>query len=274
MSQIFLQIASRSILISFAYCLLFAALLSSQSASQRGISITTADRLRTPGFWPTKGDANREDYTGTAECAKCHTEIVKTQATTPMAQASFRVTDSPILRQHPVLSFRSGPYEYQIVSSNTEVQYAVTNDTKSISAPPLTWAFGLGNKGQTFLYTQNGSLHESRLSFYKSLGPLDVTTGNLRAESYSLEGSLGRLMDTAEARRCFGCHTSESTTNNQFAPEHALPGVVCESCHGPGRKHVAAMKAGQIEAGRKAIFNPRHLNPVDSVDFCGACHRT
>jgi hypothetical protein len=34
------------------------------------------------------------------------------------------------------------------------------------------------------------------------------------------------------------------------------------------------MKAGKIEAGRAAIFNPKKLDPVASVDFCGACHRT
>jgi hypothetical protein len=30
----------------------------------------------------------------------------------------------------------------------------------------------------------------------------------------------------------------------------------------------------RIDQARKLILNPRSLNPVDSVDFCGACHRT
>jgi hypothetical protein len=33
------------------------------------------------------------------------------------------------------------------------------------------------------------------------------------------------------------------------------------------------MKAG-AENGRALIFNPARLDPVASVDFCGACHRT
>ncbi len=41
-----------------------------------------------------------------------------------------------------------------------------------------------------------------------------------------------------------------------------------------GAKHVAAMKAGRIDEGRRAILNPRKLGAVASVDFCGACHRT
>jgi hypothetical protein len=268
------RIASSLILHSLASCTLIVGTTSSQTISSGSISMPTQDRLKTPGFWPTKGVAKREEYEETAECAKCHTDIAKSQATTPMAQASSLARESPILREHPRLSFRSGSYEYQIIYNKTEILYFVSDGTKSLSAPSLLWAFGLGNKGQTFLYSQNDSLYESRLSFYKSLQALDTTTGNLRAESYSFEGSLGRVMGRDEARRCFACHTSESTTDNMFAPDQALPGVICESCHGPGRKHVMAMKSGQIEAGRRAILNPRELKPVDSVDFCGACHRT
>jgi formate-dependent nitrite reductase cytochrome c552 subunit len=34
------------------------------------------------------------------------------------------------------------------------------------------------------------------------------------------------------------------------------------------------MKAGLSEQGATLILNPKYLNPVESVDFCGACHRT
>src|SRR5262249_23241964 len=64
------------------------------------------------------------------------------------------------------------------------------------------------------------------------------------------------------------------TSKNQFDSQDAVPGVTCESCHGPGASHVAAAKSGLREQSAGLIFNPAHLNPVDSVDFCGACHRT
>jgi hypothetical protein len=57
-------------------------------------------------------------------------------------------------------------------------------------------------------------------------------------------------------------------------------GVACEACHGPGRKHVRAMEASQLEQGigneegQRLIFNPGRLSPGDSVDFCGSCHGT
>ena len=62
-------------------------------------------------------------------------------------------------------------------------------------------------------------------------------------------------------------------TKNQFDPSHAIPGVMCEGCHGPGAGHVEAEKAG-VESAKTLIFNPARLDPVERVDFCGACHRT
>lgn len=35
-----------------------------------------------------------------------------------------------------------------------------------------------------------------------------------------------------------------------------------------------AMKAGEDEQISPTIMNPAHLSSADSVDFCGACHRT
>jgi hypothetical protein len=77
-----------------------------------------------------------------------------------------------------------------------------------------------------------------------------------------------------ETQRCFACHTTASTTHNEFDPARLIPGVTCEACHGPGANHVTAMKAKRISQGLRAILNPGSLNPVEQVDFCGACHRT
>jgi Cytochrome c554 and c-prime len=85
---------------------------------------------------------------------------------------------------------------------------------------------------------------------------------------------MGRRLDPGEASRCFACHNTASSTAGQFDPEHLIPGVTCEACHGPGASHVLAMKKGRSGGGSTLILNPAKLAPVDSVDFCGACHHT
>jgi hypothetical protein len=103
---------------------------------------------------------------------------------------------------------------------------------------------------------------------------LDFTTGNPRSTHDNLEDALGRSMYPDEARACFGCHTTAASTSGRFDPSGLIPGITCEACHGPGLQHVVAMSAGTGDYVDPQITNLSRLSPVDSVDFCGACHRT
>jgi Cytochrome c554 and c-prime len=246
---------------------------SSATSTRSKVSLSTEDHVDSPGWWPTKSAASRANFVGTAECAKCHTQIASTQAMTPMAQAAAPAANSEILKSHSDLTEQRAAYHYELSTSQQAVNFSVTDGAQSLSAP-IEWAFGLGHKGQTYIYERDGGFYESRLSFYKSLQALDLTTGHDASNPDDLKSAMGRWLDAGEARRCFGCHTTASNVGGHFDTSHLTPGVQCESCHGPGANHVAAMKAGKIEAGHAAIFNPKKLDPVASVDFCGACHRT
>jgi hypothetical protein len=233
----------------------------------------TETRVRQPGWWPTKGAPPMGDYVGEALCAKCHSQEAAGWEKTPMAHASMLPQDSPILQQFPSLSRQSGPYTFSYVKDGQKWHFLVTNGANSITEP-LTWAFGFNHKGQAYLFERNGAIYDARMSFYSGVQGLDVATGHPEDAPPNLESALGRRMSTFETTHCFGCHSTASTTSNHFDPSHATPGVSCEACHGPGAKHVTAMKSGKIDEGRRAIFNPRTLGAFASVDFCGACHRT
>ena len=112
------------------------------------------------------------------------------------------------------------------------------------------------------------------MSFYTAPQSLDITPGQSRSVPATLEAAVGRAIPPNEARLCFGCHTTASTTKNQFDPSGSYPGGTCEQCHGPGAQHVAAVRAKTEKRGSGLIFNPAQLARVDYVDFCGACHRT
>jgi cytochrome c554/c'-like protein len=244
-----------------------------QPAGSVPISLSTLDRLEDMVWWPTKGAASRAEYAGTAECAKCHFSKAASQLLTEMARASTRSADPSFLEGQKALSFRQAPYSYQIVRNGDAVLDSVGDEHSSISRP-LLFAFGKGIVGHTYIYQVDGNLFESRLSYYSALKGLDLTTGHAHSVPPDLERALGRRLEPQEAQECFGCHTTASTTANHFDPNQSLAGVTCEACHGPGSKHVQAMKTGQIERGKKSILNPEGLDPASSVDFCGACHRT
>lgn len=233
--------------------------------------MATDDRVQLSGWWPTKGSYPRNQFVGPEACEACHASKFQSQSQTPMAHALARAQDSPPLRSHEQLSFRSDPFTYQI--SQPRSVYSVSDGTQSVSLP-LGWAFGFGESGQTFALEHEGKFYESRVSFFRVLDGLDFTPGQAKSPSSNLESALGRVMPTSEVPRCFGCHTTASTANGHFDPSRMILGVTCEACHGPGSKHVTAMKAKQTKQGIAVIFDPGKLNPTDQVDFCGACHRT
>lgn len=244
-----------------------------QSDESSVVSKSTAARLQAPGWWPTKGDRSRNEYAGAAECAGCHRSESEDFGNSAMAHAATPAPDSVILRQHNYLAFQIGAYSYQINTSGGKSIFTVSKEAASHS-DVLLWAFGVGRIAQTYIYKEDGDFYEAHLSFYTSPQALDVTPGHPLTQPPNVVEGAGRLIAADEARRCFGCHTTASTTRNQFDLRNLIPGVTCEQCHGPGAAHVAAAKAGKYELAAGSILNPAHLNPVESVEFCGACHRT
>ncbi|HKD13637.1 MAG TPA: multiheme c-type cytochrome [Candidatus Angelobacter sp.] len=244
----------------------------SQSGRAPAAPMATQDRVRNPGWWPTKGTPARNEYLGPAACAECHF-LRAGQRNTPMGHAATPAADAEILRAHDVLVFRSGQYKFEISRAREQFLYSVSDGKGSLSQP-LDWAFGTGEVGQTYVFKRNEAFYESRVSFYPKLQALDLTLGHRAPIGTDVAGALGRAMPASETRLCFGCHTTASTTSGNFDVDGLIPGVTCEACHGPGARHVVAERRKQIKLGARTILNPAHLNPVDSVDFCGACHRT
>jgi hypothetical protein len=245
----------------------------SPAAQSSSISLPTELRVQSPGWWPTKGQPARAEYTGPDACAECHELKSETTQSTAMLHAATSPRDSKSLREHNSLPFQTGPYTYQLLTTSEKSTLTVSSASTSLSVD-LLWALGSAHMGQTFIYQQNGNFHESHVSFYAAPEALDVTPGQSRSVPLTLAAAAGRAIPPDEARLCFGCHTTASTTKNQFDPSAAYPGVTCEACHGPGSQHIRAARAKTEKRGSGLIFNPSQLARVDSVDFCGACHRT
>jgi hypothetical protein len=176
------------------------------------------------------------------------------------------------------MNFAVGPYHYEIKTGANASAYSVT-DGKQTSAATLLWAFGTGKVGQSYLFKRDdGNFYEARVTYFGTLQNLHFTPGRALASPKDLDEAMYRPVDTAEIKRCFGCHTTAATVGDKFDEKNLMLGVTCEACHGAGAKHVsaaeAAKMAGMPESARGTIYNPAQLNPIDSVDFCGACHGT
>ncbi|MGA7857825.1 MAG: multiheme c-type cytochrome [Terracidiphilus sp.] len=266
----------------FAVSLVFASILLAALAGRTPVSArgplnrqapkTTAQRLRGKGWWPTRPDASRKDSVGTDSCAACHKKIVAEQQKTSMAHAAWKAAETEVLRSNPSITLNSPPFQTSITRERDGSTYTVAQGGAVMSGPIL-WSMGDGMMGQTFILRSGGNLFESQLTYFPSIRGLDLTPGHSPAAPADLDHAFGTMQNPEIAQRCFGCHTTASSLRNEFEPDRATPGVTCEACHGPGAEHVKAMRANQSEKGEEAILDPGVFTPVETVDFCGACHR-
>jgi hypothetical protein len=221
------------------------------------------------GWRPTR-EFQGVGYVGSSVCTQCHKSQSQNFFATPMAHALEKVSDCDLLIKHPRLRFKEGPFSYQITRQGNRSIYTVSDGTQSISEP-LLYCFGKGEAGQTYVFEHNGSLYEGRASFFRELRNLNITILHPRSVPKSLEDALGRRMSQEGARGCFNCHSTAAVSRSQLQLDHLVPGVTCEACHGPGEKHLAAVKAKNFNDLQ--IFNPRTLDSFDlTQEFCGACH--
>lgn len=231
--------------------------------------MSTKDHLAKPGWWPRKADPARTDYVGAAACAECHSALVNGQQQHAMAHSASRLTDGT--NATPPVDIAIGPAHYSIHAEDKTPIYSVQYNGQSFSAP-LEWVFGSGSHGQTFLFHRDGEWWETHITLFHGVGP-GVTPGESEAAPASLREALGRSIPEQELPQCFGCHATAAVTGGKLNPASAMPGISCEGCHGPGAAHVALAHAGVSESPG-LIFNPAHLDPPNSLDFCGSCHRT
>ena len=204
-------------------------------------------------------------------CGTCHKQQAATQPTTSMAHALELVADCAILREHPHLTFKQGPYTYSITRQGNQSIYKVTDGTSAITAP-IGWAFGLGAAGQTYVYERDHVIYESRVSFYKVTNGLDLTIGALAGTPKNLEDAAGRAMSQKDVTSCFGCHATGGVRTSTSYLQEIKPGVLCENCHPQAQQHMAAIRAGDVK--NAAMPHLSKMDAEETSEFCGRCHRT
>lgn len=209
-------------------------------------------------------------YVGSKVCAECHTYEARTQLATPMAHALEFAAGCGLLASGRRLEFADGPYVHRLTRKGDRSVYTVTDGKRAISEPVL-YCFGEGEVGQTYVFMRGEQLYESRVSYYRGIDGLDLTVAHPRPAPSTLEDAMGRPVGREEARGCFGCHSPEAVVGDQLKLEGFNPGISCESCHGPGERHVLAARRKDLRDPQ--IFNPGDLNALElSQEFCGACH--
>lgn len=126
---------------------------------------------------------------------------------------------------------------------------------------------GSGTRGQTYLYWRGNELFELPVSYWKDGGQWINSPGYKDGTA-----NFDRHVDP----RCLECHSTfiqplaSDPQTNLYNKASLLPGISCESCHGPGSSHIAAEQSGKPLKG--TILNPANFPRDRRVDQCALCH--
>lgn len=240
--------------------------------------MTTQERLEKHPWWPTKLTTSNEKFAGSAVCAECHAEIAKSQRQSEMAQSLTPASQAERLTSQYGKQLTVDGFTYQIAQTSQGPSFTLKAENTSISKP-LVWAFGSGKISQVYVTPEGDTYNESHFSYFDDVHGFDITpaqpsvrvSGQNELQDGAVRRAAGRQVQMHEVRRCFACHAANVPAEGPI--RGILPGATCETCHGPGAAHAAAMRANLQNVGT-LIMNPKHLRPVDQVDFCGACHAT
>jgi len=202
-------------------------------------------------------------FVGSAVCAACHAQEAETHRISRHATTLHLVDrSSPEASNPPARDIPQTAYIIRAVGEGFQV---ALKDAPQRS-PPLQLAFGSGKTGITYVsLLSSDTLEEARLTYFPHQHRWHITPG----QEWARDQELGRSRQGDAARQCVLCH-AVTLPDHSLMPEKRFLGVGCESCHGPGGAHVAAMQAGN--------FTDLHMEKIDRWsatqinEFCGKCH--
>ena len=216
-------------------------------------------------------------YVGNGACAPCHGALVRSYSATPMALSSGRVRSETVPAQSS-----GGPFTHEA----SRARYQIVEEpggyflefARALSPPEaalrgrrlLSYFIGSGAAGRSYLFSVDGFLFQSPVTYYSRLKRWDMSPGFDRYDHVNLT----RPIKTS----CLECHASRiqsvAGTQNRYAePPFLQDGIACERCHGPGEKHVQVM-SGRVLQGRSEIVNPVKLDSRRRDSVCEQCHLT
>lgn len=208
-----------------------------------------------------------QGFVGNMACAPCHAQAFRDHQHSRHAVTLHLASRADLGRLAP----RPAP----LPGGKARVEQAPDGDGYKVVIPatgragPLQYVLGSGKSGMTYVTLMGSHLFEMRASYFPGEGKWKVTPGQ---EAGVGGAAMGADHSGEEARQCIACH-AVTLPDNSNTPEKRFFGVGCESCHGAGGRHVAAMQtgagsAGDIRMARLGQWDARRLN-----ELCGKCHR-
>jgi hypothetical protein len=228
------------------------------------------------GQSPAPTAATRAGYVGDKACQACHRvqseSYVHTahHLTSALAEAgsilgTFGAQENTLQTANAALHFemeaKDGAYFETAIAGFPYM---------SVRTERIDVVVGSGHRAQTYLYWRGDQLFELPVSYW-----LEGSAGWVNSPGYQNGvANFGRTIPP----RCLECHasfihaTGPGTFDNHYDRTSLVPGVSCETCHGPGKEHITAHAPGSHPKAGQAVLNPARFSRDRQIDLCALCH--
>lgn len=163
---------------------------------------------------------------------------------------------------------------YEIHRTESGFQCSIALPGRSQTTLPVETIMGGSRHGLGFLIRikdidgmplARPALVQSRYAWSLTQNKLLLAPGCSAAKPYTYESAVGLTLSPTFESKCLACHGQPDAAG----PSGKTGGVHCESCHGPGSRHLLAVGKGHPRDG---IINPARLTNEQSIAVCSQCH--
>jgi Cytochrome c3 len=209
--------------------------------------------------------ASSNPFVGSAVCAECHGAEFKIHQTSGHARTLRRADVGRLdSASPPVGKIPDTPYAIREESGR---RYFSRSDDPSTGGQ-VQYALGSGKTAVTYI----GDIGSDRLTeFRMSYDPAHHIWFTTPGQVGNADLKLGTVFELGMATRCILCH-ADKVAAGSAKPADGFLGVGCESCHGPGGAHIAAVK----DRHTRGIFMDKigqwGAARIDAL--CARCHRS
>lgn len=203
------------------------------------------------------------DYAGSVACSGCHKKLYDAYVRTPMGRAATPAAQhlglAPV---RTVVESESLHRRFEVWVEDGKLRQS-EEGTGFRSVHDLAYAIGSGENGLSFIVRRGAFLFQAPLSYYSRTKAWALSPGYDFAD-YGFNRPI--------AAACIACHSGRPQPVEGRAGEFRDPpfqelAIGCESCHGPGARHI------QTKGAKSAIVNPSRLPQPVAEEICMSCHQ-
>jgi len=213
-----------------------------------------------------------EVFAGSEKCASCHKDIFEN-----FSHTAHFITSQVATPETVKGSFEKGKnvYNYSyyggVAMEKTDSGLYQVEFYKGQEKERRRFdiIIGSGTRGQSFISWYGNKLHQLPISYFTNADSWANSPG------YSNFTPEFKRIVTSRCMECHSTYLKDMTAVsgiNTFDKATLITGVQCESCHGPGQKHIAYHEKNTAQTKGQFIISTAKFSREQKLDLCSYCH--